>query len=104
MLEWMLELGTKRHGLAREREREGERERESFGLRERERDRRYIYIYCEVIIWSKFGLLRGHYLVQGGVIIWSKLFSHYKNGGFRRFCFAQLSFCVFFVLNHLAAF
>ena len=37
MLEWMLELGTKRHGLARERERErGERERE----RERERDKR----------------------------------------------------------------
>ena len=64
----------------------------------------YIYICCEVIIWSKFGLLRGHYLVQDGVIIWSKvgslsgprLFPHYKNRGFRRFAFAQLSFCVFF--------
>ena len=38
----------------------------------------YIYIYgilyicCEVIIWSKFGLFRGYYLVQVGVIIWSK--------------------------------
>ena len=32
----------------------------------------YIYIYCEVIIWSKFGPFRGDYLVQVGVIIWSK--------------------------------
>ena len=30
-----------------------------------------IYICCEVITWSKFGPFRGHYLVQGGVIIWS---------------------------------
>ena len=33
----------------------------------------YIYICCEVIIWSKFGGFRGYYLVQVGVIIWSKL-------------------------------
>ena len=37
----------------------------------------YTYVCCEVIIWSKFGLFRGHYLVQGGVIIWSKVaFQH----------------------------
>ena len=34
----------------------------------------YIYIHtcCEVIIWSKFGGFKGYYLVQVGVIIWSK--------------------------------
>ena len=67
----------------------------------------YIYIYCEVIIWAKFGVLKGYYLGQVRVIIWAKwgllsgpsLFSHYKNRGFRRF-FAQLSF--FFVPSYLA--
>ena len=29
------------------------------------------YICCEVIIWSKFGLLNSYYLVQVRVIIWS---------------------------------
>ena len=47
----------------------------------------YIYIYthtslsiciyhdicCEVVIWSKFGVLESYYLVQVRVIIWSKL-------------------------------
>ena len=60
----------------------------------------YIYIYAvkllsgpslgvfKVIIWAKSKLLSG-----------PSLFSHYKNGGggFRRFFFAQLSFCVFCV-------
>ena len=34
----------------------------------------YIYICacCEVLIWSKFGGFKGYYLVQVGVIIWSK--------------------------------
>ena len=49
----------------------------------------YIYICCGVIIWSKFGLLRGHYLVQ--VVFSSKtqfVKKHYKNRGFSR---AQIS-------------
>ena len=32
----------------------------------------YIYVCVWVIIWSKFGPFRSQYLVQGGVIIWSK--------------------------------
>ena len=36
----------------------------------------YIYIYvhacCEVIIWAKFGVLKGYYLGQARVIIWAK--------------------------------
>ena len=41
--------------------------------------------FWRVIIWAKLGLLSG-----------PSLFSRYKNRGFRRFVFAQFSFCVFF--------
>ena len=66
---------------------------------------RHIYIYAvkllsgpslgfsTVIIWAKLGLLSG-----------PSLFSRYKNRGFRRFVFAQLSFCVFFVSSYLLIF
>ena len=49
----------------------------------------HIYIY----IWAKLGLLSG-----------PSLFSHYKNRGFRRFCFAQLSFCVFWLCPDISQF
>ena len=59
------------------------------GERERERDIEKeisIYIYI-VIIWAKFGILKGYYLGQARVIIWAKFVLHYKNRGFRRlFC------------------
>ena len=32
----------------------------------------YIYICCEVIIWAKFGVLKGYYLGQARVVIWAK--------------------------------
>ena len=50
------------------------RDAESGG-EEREREREiyiYIYICCEVIIWAKFGVLKGYYLGQARVIIWAK--------------------------------
>ena len=36
-----------------------------------------IYICCEVIIWAKFGHLKGYYLGQVRVIIWAKFFGLY---------------------------
>ena len=32
----------------------------------------HIHICCEVIIWAKFGVLKGYYLGQARVIIWAK--------------------------------
>ena len=64
---------------ASEWEKERERERERQNKRERERDI-YIY-YCGVIIWSKFGLLRGYYLVQVCFFLFSLVCQkHYKIG------------------------
>ena len=65
----------------------------------------YVYIYVfiyKVIIWSKFGLLRGYYLVQVGVIIWSKvifgLFSVVSND------FCTLTYHFVFLGDQLLAF
>ena len=54
--------------IERERERKRKKERREM-KREREREReRYIYIdiyiCCRVIIWAKFGHLKGYYLGQ----------------------------------------
>ena len=72
----------------------------------------YIYIYIYICAVK---LLAGPSLGVFKAINWSKSklltgprsFSHYKNRGFRRFCFAQLSLCVCkpcFVPNYLAIF
>ena len=54
----------------------------------------------EVSIWSKFGPFRGYYLVQVGVIIWSKFVLAYLYSGFKPFfAHSVLILCAFFVPN-----
>ena len=55
----------------------------------------HIHIWCEVMIWSKFGPFGGDYLVQVGVIIWSKFaFLAYFYRGFKRFLKHSVIICV----------
>ena len=67
----------------------------------------YIYIY---MLWSYY---LGQVWGVSKVIIWAKsmllsgpsLFSHYKNRGFRRYCFCSvIILCVFFVSSYLLIF
>ena len=44
---------------------------------------------CGVIIWSKFGLLSGHCLVQVCFFIFTACQKHYKNRGFSTFCWKK---------------
>ena len=46
------------------------------------------------MIWTKFGLFRGYYLGQVGVIIWAKVFLAYCYSGFKRCSAHAVSFCV----------
>ena len=61
----------------------------------------YIYIYI-VINWAKFGHFKCYYLGQVGIIIWAKLFSTYKNRGFKRFLVHLVIILWLFVPNYLA--
>ena len=45
----------------------------------------YIYMCCGVTIWSKFGLLRGYYLVQVCFVFNTFCQKHYENWGFSPF-------------------
>ena len=53
----------------------------------------YLDMRCEVLIWGRFGLLRGYYLGQVGVIIWTKEIFGLFYSGFKRLVHIQLSFC-----------
>ena len=62
----------------------------------------YIYMCCEVIIWAKFGHLKGYYLGQVRVIIWAKfVFSLYLQWFQAIFC--KLSYHFVFVGAQLSA-
>ena len=64
----------------------------------------YVYICCEVIIWSKFGLLNSYYLVQVRVIIWSKVIFDLYLQWFQALCLLSYHFVWFFVPNLSANF
>ena len=64
----------------------------------------YVCICCEVIIWAKFGFWRVIIWAKLGLLSGPSLFSHYKNRGFRRFAFAQLSFLCFFLCSIVCQF
>ena len=53
----------------------------------------YIYICCEVIIWAKFGVLKGYYLGQARVVIWAEFVFALKNR-----CFGPSFFCSVIIL------
>ena len=46
---------------------------------------RHTHMCCEVIVWAKFGPLRGSYLGQVGVIIWAKVIYSLLYSGFKQF-------------------
>ena len=50
----------------------------------------FVYVCCGVIIWSKFGLFRGYYLVQVCVLKNIVCQQHYKNRGFSIFQVARI--------------
>ena len=72
--------------IEREREKERKIHAHSYYPRQKKRERGgygyiyiYIYICCGVIVWSKFGLLRGYYLVQV-CFFYAVCQKHYKIG------------------------
>ena len=65
----------------------------------------YIYIYVvKLLSGPSLGFWRVIICAKLGLLSRPSLFLHYKTRGFRRFFFAQLSFCVFFVSSYLPIF
>ena len=62
----------------------------------------YIYIYAvKSIIGPSLAIFKVNNWAKSKSIVGPRSFSHYKNRGFKRFVFAQLSLCVcFFVPNY----
>ena len=56
------------------------------------------------VIGPSLGVFKVNNWAKSKSIIWPRSFSHYKNRGFRRFFFAQVSLCVFFCSQLLANF
>ena len=50
--------------------------------------------YCRFVLRPSLTLFKVNILAKSKSIFWPRSFSHYKNRGFRRFFFAQLSLCV----------
>ena len=61
----------------------------------------YMYVYAvKSIIGPSLAIFKVNNWAKSKSIIGPRSFSHYKNRGFRRFFFAQLSLCVFFVPSY----
>ena len=56
-----------------------------------------MYICCEVGVWAKFGLLKGYYVGQVGLVSGPRSFLVYFYSGFKRLLHIQLSFHVYFL-------
>ena len=57
----------------------------------------YIYIYVvELLVGPSLGVFKVINWAKSKLLTGPRSFPHYKNRGFRQFCFVQLSLCVLF--------